>query len=73
MPAVPITSREQYIKAIGVLDSVGGTWHGVGQDEWFLLVTPTLYEALIKERVISPANGQKEQKNAMKSPKSTKP
>jgi hypothetical protein len=42
MPAVPIKSREQYIKAIEVLDRVGGTWHGVGDEERYLLVTPAV-------------------------------
>ena len=39
MPAVPITSPEQYIKALEVLDRVGGTFQGVGFEERFLLVT----------------------------------
>ena len=73
MPAVPITSREQYIEAIGVLDRVGGTWHGVGQDKWFLLVTPTQYEALVKAKVVAAENGQKEAKRGKKSPKPAKP
>ena len=30
MPAVPITSDEQYEKAIEVLTREGGTWQGVG-------------------------------------------
>ncbi len=53
MPAVPIKSREQYIKAIEVLDRVGGTWSGVGQDDWFLLVSPTQYEALVEAEVVT--------------------
>lgn len=54
MPAVPITSREQYIKAIGVLTEVGGTWQGVGDVEKYLLVSPTQYEALVEAGVTKP-------------------
>jgi hypothetical protein len=55
MPAVPITSKEQYIKAIGVLDRVGGTWHGVGDEERYLLVTLAQYDALVEAGVATPA------------------
>jgi hypothetical protein len=73
MPAVPITSDEQYEKAIEVLDRVGGTWQGVGQDEWFLLVSPRQYEALVEAGVVTPPDTNKESrrgKNARKTPKS---
>jgi hypothetical protein len=73
MPAVPITSREQYIKAIEVLDRVGGTWQGVGQDEWFLVVSPRQYEALVEAEVVPPPDANKDSqrgKNARKTPKS---
>lgn len=52
MPAVPIKNREQYIKALEVLDRVGGTWHGVGQEQWSLLVTEAQYKALVEAKVI---------------------
>ena len=52
MPAVPIKSREQYVKAIGVLTRVGGTWQGVGSKERFLLVTEAQYKALVEAKVV---------------------
>ena len=48
MPAVPITSSEQYEKALEVLDRVGGTFQGVGFKERFLLVTEAQYKALVE-------------------------
>jgi hypothetical protein len=72
MPAVPIKSREQYIKAIEVLDRVGGTWHGVGQEEWFLLVSPAQYEALVEANVHTPDDTAKDSKRGKNSRKSTK-
>ena len=36
MPAVPIKSREQYVKAIGVLTRVGGTWQEVAKNHLVL-------------------------------------
>ena len=71
MPAVPITSREQYIKAIEVLDRVGGTWHGVGQDEWYLLVSPAQYKALVEAKVATPEDPKK--KDSSRGKKSRKP
>lgn len=62
MPAVPIKNREQYIKALEVLDRVGGTWHGVGQEEWHLLVTPAQYKALVEAEVVPPQNNAKDVK-----------
>ena len=62
MPAVPIKNREQYIKAIEVLDRVGGTWQGVGQDEWCLLVTLAQYEALVQASVVNPEDTNKDSK-----------
>jgi len=72
MPAVPIKNREQYIKAIEVLDRVGGTWHGVGRDEWFLLVTLAQYKALVEAAVITPEDSKKDSKRAKNSRKHTK-
>jgi hypothetical protein len=51
MPAVPITSPEQYEKAIDVLTRVGGTWQGVGSKKRFLLVSEAQYKALAKAKV----------------------
>jgi hypothetical protein len=73
MPAVPITSPEQYEKAIEVLTRVGGTWQGVGFEEKYLLVSPRQYEALVKAGVVSPEDTDKEPrrgKSARKSPQS---
>jgi hypothetical protein len=69
MPAVPITSREQYIKAIEVLDRVGGTWHGVGREERFLLVSPRQYQALVEAKVVTPEDGKKDSSRDKKSRK----
>ncbi|HYT94606.1 MAG TPA: hypothetical protein VEL76_38175 [Gemmataceae bacterium] len=54
MPAVPITSRDQYERAIEVLTSVGGTWQGVGREERYLLVTEAQYKALVEAKVVVP-------------------
>lgn len=71
MPAVPITSREQYIKAIEVLDRVGGIWQGVGFEEKYLLVSPRQYEALVEAKVVIPADKEpKRGKRARKPPRS---
>jgi hypothetical protein len=67
MPAVPIKNREQYIKAIEVLDRVGGTWQGVGQEEWFLLVSPAQYNALLEAKVVAPENTKKDSIRGKKS------
>ncbi|HKI37907.1 MAG TPA: hypothetical protein VKA46_38995 [Gemmataceae bacterium] len=67
MPAVPITSQEQYEKAIEVLTRVGGTWQGVGQKERFLLVNEAQYQALLEVQVITHGNAGKGQKPAKNS------
>jgi hypothetical protein len=72
MPAVPIRNREQYIKAIEVLDRVGGTWHGVGQEEWFLLVSPAQYKALVEANVVNPEDTNKDSKRGKNSRKPAK-
>ena len=59
MPAVPIKSREQYVKAIGVLTRVGGTWHGVGSEERYLLVNEAQYQALVEAGVANPEDSKK--------------
>jgi hypothetical protein len=73
MPAVPITSDEQYEKALEVLTRVGGTWQGVGPStERFLLVSPRLFEALAEAGVVARQDTNKVSprgKNARKSPK----
>jgi hypothetical protein len=69
MPAVPIKNREQYIRAIEVLDRVGGTWQGVGQDEWTLLVSEAQFKALVEAKVATPSDNNKDSargKNSLK-------
>jgi hypothetical protein len=67
MPAVPITSKEQYEKAIDVLTRVGGIWQGVGQKERFLLVSEAQYKALLEAQVITRGNAAKGRKRAKSS------
>jgi hypothetical protein len=73
MPAVPITSSEQYEKAIEVLTRVGGTWQGVGQEERFLLVSEAQYKALVEANVTTPKETTKESKRGKNSRKTAKP
>ena len=67
MPAVPIKNREQYIKAIEVLDRVGGTWHGVGDEERYLLVNPAQYKALVEANVVIPEDTKEDSKRGKNS------
>jgi hypothetical protein len=69
MPAVPITSDEQYEKAIEVLTRVGGTWQGVGQKEYVLLVSPAQYEALVEAKVAAPKDAEKDNHRGKKAGK----
>ncbi len=69
MPAIAITSAKQYEKALEVLDRVGGTFQGVGQKEWFLLVTQAQYEALLEAKVITPEDSKKSLKRGKNSRK----
>jgi hypothetical protein len=71
MPAVPMKNREQYVKAIGVLTRVGGTWQGVGDEERYLLVNPKQYQALVDAGVVTIEKNGKEPKNGKKSRKRT--
>jgi hypothetical protein len=73
VPAVPITSSEQYEKILEVLDRVGGTFQGVGFDERFLLVTEAQYKALQEARLITPGPAKKGSKNGKNSPRHTEP
>jgi hypothetical protein len=54
MPAVPMTSPEQYEKAIEVLTRLGGVWQGVGQEEQYLVLSDRQCKALIEANVITP-------------------
>lgn len=67
MPAVPIKNGEQYIKALEVLDRVGGTWHGVGDQERYLLVTLAQYQALVEANVVIPEDSKKDSKHGKNS------
>jgi hypothetical protein len=73
MPAVPITSDEQYEKAIEVLTRVGGTWQGVGRKERFLLVTEAQYKALVEAKVTSSEGNKKGPGRGKNSRKAAKP
>jgi hypothetical protein len=73
MPAVPIRSREQYIKAIEVLDRVGGTWHGVGDEDRYLLVNLAQYKALLEANVVPLEDTKKQKKRGQSSRKRAKP
>jgi len=54
--AVRIRGKEQQIKALRVLDKVGGTWQGIGtSSDPVYLLTDALYNALVQAGVI-PAN-----------------
>jgi hypothetical protein len=66
MPAVPITSKEQYIKAIAVLDRVVGAWQGVGFEERYLSVSER-QEALVEAGVAAPKDEKKDAKHGKKS------
>jgi hypothetical protein len=72
MPAVPITSREQYIKAIEVLTRLGGTWQGVGRKERYLLVSEAQYNALVEAKVVAPQDTEEDPPRGKKSPKNAK-
>jgi hypothetical protein len=65
MPAVDIDSPEQYRKALAVLTEVGGTFHGVGQEKKFLLVTEAQYRALVAAGVVK-KDGTKERRRGQK-------
>jgi len=62
MPKVAIKDMKQYEKALDVLIRVGGTWQGVGRDEWFLLVTEDQYRALLEAKVIPSEHGPEEKR-----------
>ena len=72
MPIIPIKTQKQYEKAIEVLTRVGGTYRGVGQDEWFLVVTPAQYQALLEAKVVNPENEAKDQSRGKSSQKKVK-
>jgi hypothetical protein len=65
MPAVDIDSPEQFSKALAVLTEVGGTFHGVGQEKKFLLVTEAQYRALVAAGVVK-KDGTKERSRGKK-------
>jgi hypothetical protein len=55
---VHIESREQYIRAIEVLDKTAGTWQGIGPSSApVLLLTEAQYNALVEAGVVS-SNGK---------------
>ena len=73
MPAVPISSDEQYLKITEVLDRIGGVYQGVGFEERYLLVSPAQYQALVEANVVAPLDEKEEPKrgkNSRKTPES---
>jgi len=66
--AVHIHSKEQYGKAIRVLDVVGGTWQGIGPSSApVLLLTDAQYKALLLAGVI-PAKDKQVKGSGKKAP-----
>ena len=65
MPAVEIESREQYSRALAVLTEAGGTFHGVGREKRYLLVTEAQYRALVAAGVVK-MDGTKERSRGKK-------
>ncbi len=56
--AVHIESKEQYVRALRVLNFMRGTWQGVGPSTApILLVTDEQFEALVEAGVV-PNNGK---------------
>ena len=72
MPAVPITSDEQYEKALEVLTRVGGTFQGVGFEDKYLLVSEAQYKALVEAEVIAPEDTKKDPKRGKNSRQTSK-
>ena len=55
---IQIQNREQFIKALGVLNEMPGMWHARGNPaNPILLVTDTHFKALVKAGVVS-SNGK---------------
>ena len=66
--AVHIRSKEQYIRALRVLDKVSGTWQGVGTSaDPVLLLTDAQYNALVEAGVV-PANDKEVKDRGKKAP-----
>jgi hypothetical protein len=72
--AVRIHSREQYIRALRVLNNVAGTWQGIGPSSApVLLLTDPQYQALVEAGVVS-ANDKEVKGRGKKAPaKKSKP
>jgi hypothetical protein len=73
MPHVRIKDLDQYARALEVLHRVGGTFQGVGQDEWFLLLTNAQFQALVDAKVVSAETGAKGKARDAKSKKKAQP
>ena len=70
---VRIQSREQLIAAIGVLDKVKGTWHGVGPSSApRLLLTDEQYNALVEAGVVAANDKEVKGRGKKATPKKTK-
>jgi hypothetical protein len=73
MPAVPITSSEQYEKALEVLTRVGGTFQGVGFEEQYLLVSEAQYKALVEAKVVLPEGPKQDSRRGKNGRKRARP
>ena len=74
MPAIPITSHEQYARVIAVLDRLGGSWQWVGiEGKRYLFATSAQYQALLDAKAIAPVENGKENSRGKKSRKTIKP
>jgi hypothetical protein len=49
-----------------VLTQTGGSFQGVGRDEWYLLVSNAQYQALVEAKVVAGSNGAEEQPRGKK-------
>jgi hypothetical protein len=66
--AVHIRSKEQYVRALRVLDKLGTTWQGTGTSaDPVMLLTDAQFNALVEAGVI-PANDREVKPRGQKAP-----
>jgi len=71
--AVHIRSKEQYIRALEVLDKLPGTWQGVGPSTApVLLLTDAHYHALVEAGVVSANDKEVKSRGKKCNPQKTK-
>ena len=73
MHRVPIKDLKQYEQALEVLTRVGGTFQGVGSEEWALLVSDAQFQALVDAKVVAAGNGAEARAHDPKSEKKAQP